>query len=304
MKFPYNLSEQRISLLSKEDQLLYEYEHSDFYDKGLREYAMKEFQKAVLERQGYYVQQLKSDQKFSYLNESELNETGRELAIYEAEKTIDELADFIEEAVASGYYSEQEATEYLKELVENLNNINSSNLAQYQENSLNEIDALNEDTDGPDMTWWMNGLGGMFTGFFGIILALIMRGKTKMAIRMLENSMNKIVEKVDDGVNKSKGRGLFARIKTGLGKLFGKDWSGKNEGEQNTMCLRVLQENFQADTATKAMVFCKKAGILNSQWATAVADLRANRFTNGSFEDFTVNVAEPVNQLCNMKSKK
>ena len=32
MKFPYELSEQRLSLLSKKDRLIYEYEHSDFFD--------------------------------------------------------------------------------------------------------------------------------------------------------------------------------------------------------------------------------------------------------------------------------
>ena len=67
-----------------------------------------------------------------------------------------------------------------------------------------------------------------------------MKGKTRAAINMLENSMNKIVETVDDGINKKKGRGLWARIKVGVGKLFKKDWSGKNEGEQNTICLRTL----------------------------------------------------------------
>jgi len=90
------------------------------------------------------------------------------------------------------------------------------------------------------MTYWAKGLGGLFGGLMGIVIALIMRGKTKAAIRMLENYMNKIVEKVDDGLNKKKGRGLWARLKTGIGKLFGKDWSGKNSGEQNTMCLRVI----------------------------------------------------------------
>jgi hypothetical protein len=154
---------------------------------------------------------------------------------------------------------------------------------------LTEDGELNEragDTVGPDMTWWAEGLGGIFAGFFGVVLALIMRGKTKMAIRMLENSMNQIVEKVDDGVNKGKGRGLWAKIKTGIGKLFGKDKSGKNEGEQNTQCLRVLQENFQADTITKAMVFCKKLGLLPDNWDEAVNEVRNNDARNGSFVNF------------------
>jgi len=105
------------------------------------------------------------------------------------------------------------------------------------------VGTLNEDygdTIGPDMTYWAKGIGGMFGGLFGLFMLLIMKGKTRAAIKMLENSMNKIVETVDDGINKKKGRGLWARIKVGVGKLFKKDWSGKNEGEQNTICLRTL----------------------------------------------------------------
>lgn len=294
MKFPYELSEQRLSLLSKEDRLIYEYEHSDFFDYTKKQQCIQNYQNALLERQGYYVQEINKDPQFNHLNESEVFETANELTLYETEQIIDQLGEFIEEAVLSEIYSENEAHEYLQEFVEN-----------FKDMSVNTLNEDYGDTTGPDMTYWAKGLGGLFGGLFGLVLALIMRGKTKMAIRMLENSMNKLVEKVDDGVNKGKGRGLWAKIRTGVGKLFGKDWSGKNEGEQNTMCLRVLQENFQADTATKAMVFCKKAGFLNDQWKTAITDLRANRSNNGtSFNKFTINIADPLNNLGNAKSKK
>ena len=96
------------------------------------------------------------------------------------------------------------------------------------------------DTEGPDMTYFAQGLGGLFGGLFGIFLTLIMHGKTKQAIKMLENSMNKIVETVDDGLHKTKGRGLWNRFRTFVGKVFGKDTSEENSGEQNTMCLRTI----------------------------------------------------------------
>ena len=291
MKFPYELSEQRQSLLSKEDQLIYEYEHSDFFDYNTRQRCMEEYRNALLERQGYYINQIKLDSNFNYLNESEVYETANELTLYEVETYIDDLGELLEELIISNHLSEDEAVAYVNEFLENFKGAS--------------VKALNEDKGdsyGPDMTYWMDGLGGIFGGFFGIVLALIMRGKTKMAIRMLENSMNKIVEKVDDGVNKGKGRGLWARIKTGIGKLFGKDKSGKNEGEQNTMCLRVLQENFQADTAAKAMVFCKKTGILPSNWNNAMVALRANDCTQGSLHSFDTNIATPINDLGNAKS--
>jgi hypothetical protein len=258
---------------------------------------MQEYQNALLERQGYYAQEIKKDPQFNTLNESEILETANELALYEANNYAEQLAEFLDECILENIYTEDEATEYIKEFMTNFNEIS--------QNTLNEANTINEDagdTQGPDMTYWMMGLGGIFGGLFGIVIALLMRGKTKMAIRMLENSMNKIVEKVDDGVNKGKGRGLWARIKTGIGKLFGKDKSGKNEGEQNTICLRTLQENFQADTATKAMVFCKKIGILPTNWNNAMVALRANDCTQGSLHSFDTNIATPINDLGNARS--
>lgn len=291
MKFPYELSEQRISLLSKEDQKIYRFEHSDFFDYNTKQKYMQEYQNALLERQGYYVQEIKKDPQFNTLNESEVFETANELALYESEQIIDQLGEFIEESILSGIYSEDEAHEYIQEFVENFKDMS--------------VDTLNEDygdTDGPDMTYWSKGLGGLFGGLFGLVLLLLMKGKTRAAIKMLENSMNKIVETVDDGVNKKKGRGLWARIKTGVGKLFGKDWSGKNEGEQNTICLRTLQENFSADIATKSMVMCKKLGLLPDNWDQAINALKNDDFTQGSFQNFQVFIAKPINDLNNTKA--
>ena len=87
----------------------------------------------------------------------------------------------------------------------------------------------------------------------------------------------------DDGTYKAKGRGLWNRIKVGVGNLFGKDWSGKNSGEQNNICLRTLQENFSADVATKSMVLCKKLGILPDNYDAAVTAFKNGDFTSGSF---------------------
>lgn len=293
MKFPYELSEQRISLLSKEDQRIYRFEHSDFFDISERQRCMKEYQNALLERQGYYIQQIKDDKQFNYLNESEIVKTANELALYETENLLEELSEFVEEAILSEIYTEDEAKEYLIEVANHLNELGQETL---NEGILNE-DA--GDTDGPDMTYWMKGMGGIFGGLMGLVIALIMRGKTKAAIRMLENYMNKIVEKVDDGLNKKKGRGLWARLKTGIGKLFGKDWSGKNSGEQNTLCLRVIQENFTANIGTKAMVACKKIGLLPDDWNKALHALDQNDFTQGSLHTFMENVAKPLVNLGN-----
>ena len=283
MKFPYELSEQRISLLSKEDQRIYRFEHSDFFDYNTKQRCMQEYQNALLERQGYYVQEIKKDPQFNYLNESEVFETANELTLYETNQFIDELGSIIETAILEGIYTEDEAAEVITEIV--------NNMQDFGKQTLNERLG---DTSGPDMTWWAEGLGGIFAGAFSIIIAMIMRGKTKGAIRALENYMNEIVEKVDDGVNKTKGRGLWNRLKS----LFGKKLK---EGEQNTICLRTLQENFQADIATKSMVLCKKIGLLPDNWDVAFSDIIKSNFTDGSYQNFINNIVDPVNELGNLK---
>ena len=293
MKFPYELSEQRISLLSKEDQRIYRFEHSDFFDYNTKQRCMQEYQNALLERQGYYVQEIKNDPQFNYLNESEVFETANELTLYETNQFIDELGSIIETAILEGIYTEDEATEVITEIVNNMQDLGKR--------------TLNErlgDTPGPDMTWWAEGIGGLFAGLFTIFLTLIMHGKTKQAIKMLENSMNKIVETVDDGLHKTKGRGLWNRIRTRIGKLFGKDTSEENSGEQNTKCLRTVQEEFQANIAAKSMVMCKNLGFLPDDWENAKKQLTAHNWNNGGWqEDFYKNVAEPANLLSGYISK-
>lgn len=294
MKFPYELSEQRISLLSKEDQRIYRFEHSDFFDYNTKQRCMQEYQNALLERQGYYVQEIKKDPQFNYLNESEVFETANELTLYETNQFIDELGSIIETAILEGIYTEDEATEVITEIV--------NNMQDFGKQTLNERLG---DTPGPDMTWWSEGLGGLFAGLFGLSLMLIMKGKTRAAIKMLENSMNKIVETVDDGINKKKGRGLFARIKTRIGSWFGKDWSGKNEGEQNTVCLRTLQEGFLANIGTISMVLCKKIGVIPDNWDQALNALKNNNYNLGDLgQIFDLNIAKPVNELGSLKREK
>ena len=294
MKFPYELSEQRISLLSKEDQRIYRFEHSDFFDYNTKQRCMQEYQNALLERQGYYVQEIKNDPQFNYLNESEVFETANELTLYETNQFIDELGSIIETAILEGIYTEDEATEVITEIV--------NNMQDFGKQTLNERLG---DTSGPDMTWWSEGLGALFAGLFGLSIMLIMKGKTRAAIKMLENSMNKIVETVDDGINKKKGRGLFARIKTRIGSWFGKDWSGKNEGEQNTVCLRTLQEGFLANIGTISMVLCKKIGVIPDNWDQALNALKNNNYNLGDLgQIFDLNIAKPVNELGSLKREK
>lgn len=302
MKFPYELSEQRISLLSKEDQRIYRFEHSDFFDYNTKQKCMQEYQNALLERQGYYVQEIKRDPQFNTLNESEVFETANELTLYEASNYAEQLAEFLDECILENIYTEDEATEFLKEFIDNFNEMSQQSL---NEGQLNEVAG---DTDGPDMTYWAAGLGGLFGGIMSLIIALIMRGKTKMAIRMLENYMNEIVEKVDDGVMKTKGRGLLNRFNLrgvlsklpGVGRFFGKK---ELQGEQNTMCLRTIQENFLADIAGKSMVLYKNIGLLPDDWQQAMNALTTGNYNNGGYQRYIVNnIIQPINDLENLRT--
>ena len=292
MKFPYELSEQRISLLSKEDQRIYRFEHSDFFDVSERERCMLEYQKTLLERQGYYIQEIKNDAQFNHLNESQIIEAANELTLYEQREILEQLSDIVESSILSEMLTEDEVLESLQSTIDNMNDI--------AEHTLNENAG---DTIGPDMTYWAKGIGGLFGGLFGLALLLIMKGKTRAAIKMLENSMNKIVETVDDGINKKKGRGIFARIKTRIGKWFNKDWSGENEGEQNTICLRTLQEGFSSTIGWSSMILCKKLGLLPNEWNNAIYSLKSNNYKEGDMAEFDKYIAKPVNELSRLKAE-
>jgi hypothetical protein len=50
---------------------------------------MNEYRNALLERQGYYIQEIKKDPQFNSLNESEIVETANELALYEADNLLE-----------------------------------------------------------------------------------------------------------------------------------------------------------------------------------------------------------------------
>lgn len=293
MKFPYELSEQRISLLSKEDQRIYSFEHSDFFDYATKQRCMQEYQNALLERQEYYIQEINKDPQFNYLNESQVAETANELTLYESGQFLDVLGSIIEECILSKLYTEDEAISYLNEFIDNMNGFSKDTLFE------GELNERKGDTIGPDMTWWAEGLGGLFAGAFGIVIALIMRGKTKAAIRMLENYMNELVEKIDNGVNKTKGRGIWAKVKTFTGKLFKKDWSGKNSGEQNTMCLRTVQENFLTNISSKSMILCKKVGLLPDGWDNALNAFKQYNFSDASMQNFMIYIAKPLTDLGN-----
>lgn len=286
MKFPYELSEQRISLLSKEDQAIYRYEHSDYYDLYEKQKGIYEYQKALLEKQGYYVEEIKNDDEYSDLNETEIQEMAKVMAMVEAETVIDSIANIFKNIVYEGGMTQEEWKELQEKIRQELNDPTAL--------------SLNEATDGPDMTYWAKGIGGLFgvafTGLFGGIAGLIMAGKTKKAIEQLEDYMNKIVETIDDGAYKSKRkpsriRQLFNRI------LRRDDKSMAMKGDRSKGCMRYIQEMFTQKITCQSMILLKNLGFLSPNCNDAIRDMESNLFHQGGMEMFFKNIAGPVNEL-------
>jgi hypothetical protein len=49
------------------------------------------------------------------------------------------------------------------------------------------------------------------------------------------------------------------------------------------------------------MVLCKKIGLLPDNWDAAFSNISKSDFTGGSYQDFINNIADPVNELGNLK---
>ena len=79
MKFPYELSEQRLSLLSEDDRILYEYEHSPFYSYEDKVRSINEYNQARYGRYQNYYNQINEDEEFKDLSEEEKAEMSKQL---------------------------------------------------------------------------------------------------------------------------------------------------------------------------------------------------------------------------------
>ncbi len=282
MKFPFELSEQRLSILSAEDKALYEYEHSQFFSVTEKEEAIRQYQKAILERQGYYLTEINNDDEYDDMSENDKIVMSEELAKFESKVIIDELYSILAEYMDDGLT--QEDMDAIKEIV--ISELNTP------AESLNEAQ-LNE-AEGHDMTYWMNNMGwlgtlasSLLTGIFGGMVALIMAGKTKAAVQSLENYMNKLVELTDDGVHKKKSI---------IGALFSK--LGVNRRDQERACFRDIQEKYSKEIACNVMTLVKGLGFVGPKCDAAIQDIENKNYNNGGLSYF-YNIAEQVNRLSN-----
>lgn len=270
MKFPYNLSPQRLTLLSKEDFDLYRYEHSPYYSYTDKVKSVREYQESY----GRYMKAINEDHEYDLLTESEKHELGLGLVQLDARLTLNELSAMVYPLVSEGL-SKKEFDEVM----------------EHVETSLidNVTTAINEGVPGKDMAYWLPNLGWLGKLSFGILsvglaglVGLFVAGKDKAAAKALERYMNRLVELTDSGILKKKS--IFS--------FFG---GGKYKGDQSRGCFRYAQEIAERTIAKDALILGKASGLIAGNGMDAAIEAGDN--SEGGFKLFRQNVATPLDNL-------
>lgn len=215
MKFPYELSKERLSLLTEKDRAIYEYEHS-----GLSPEMKK------LEELDYNINLYNS--LYNNINE-DIDDSDISESIFNSQ--FDELFD-------NELINEVGYEEYI--------NIKKQ-IFEYIQND-HELKPLYE-APGEPADWWLSGIklgwlgkltAGLLTGLLGVVAWLMMKGKDRLAMKKLKQYMNKLVELVDQGVNKKKPWYAF---------LIPSKKGQQNTGEYSRSCFRTIQETAERNMA-------------------------------------------------------
>lgn len=207
MKFPHKISKERLSLLSEEDRKIYEYEHSGLYP----------------------VETPVIDDNVGYIEEDAQIRKQLDQFLFESEFDNMFDKDIIE------IVGEDEYTNIKK------------NLFDFIENDPEMKGELFE-APGHSPDWWMDfklgWLGklaaGLLTGLLGVVAWLLMKGKDRLAMKKLKQYMNKLVELIDQGVNKKRPWYSFLMISKK---------KRQNNGDYNKECFRTIQETAERNMA-------------------------------------------------------
>ena len=253
MKFPYELSEQRLSLLSEDDRILYEYEHSPFYSYEDKVRSINEYNQARYGRYQNYYNQLNEDEEFKDLSEDEKAEMSKQLTNVEATQIYEE---FIEPLVYPILMETMTSDEY--------KTLKEASLNQMYEMPIT-ADVINEGTaPGKAQTFWIPNMGwlgaiagGILTTGLAGMIGLFMAGKDKAAAKALEKYMRKLVETVDMGLYKKKSFWNW------LGGKFGSKSKGTS-GDQSRACFRNIQELVERKMCTDILVAGKACGFFGN----------------------------------------
>jgi len=275
MKYPYTMSEERLSLLPVEERLQYDYEHSIYYSKLLREEGMKEYIASVNESYGYFMNEIQSDPEYDDMPLEEKMEIAIETAKLEVKQMYDVAMDFLYESVNENDIPKEDFNSIRKAIYEYYADIDVRKFV-----SLNESDQI---APGHDMSHWLEGFDGILIGLLGALIGLIAAGKDWLAAKLLKRYMNKIVETIDNGRNKTKS----------LWNFFG----SKNTGNQSQGCFRAILEGVERNRYTKGLIFAKAAGLVGRD---PVNDALSHSLENGGLgEYFESEIASKIKDLAN-----
>lgn len=172
MKFPYELSYERLSLLTEEDRKIYEMEHSGLYNLETKIVPNVGFINEDAEVRKILDKQL-FETEFDSLLDKEIIEA---VGIQEYIKIKNNLFDFIE---------------------------NDPEL----QDALFEAPGHAADwwlPEGLKLKWLGKLAAGLLTGLLGIAAWLFMKGKDRLAMKKLKQYMNRLVELIDMGINKKR----------------------------------------------------------------------------------------------------
>lgn len=172
MKFPYELSYERLSLLTEEDKKIYEMEHSGLYNLETKIVPNVGFINEDAEVRKILDKQL-FETEFDSLLDKEIIEA---VGIQEYIRIKNNLFDFIE---------------------------NDPEL----QGELFEAPGHAADwwlPEGLKLKWLGKLAAGLLTGLLGIAAWLFMKGKDRLAMKKLKQYMNKLVELIDMGINKKR----------------------------------------------------------------------------------------------------
>lgn len=216
MKFPYKLSKERLSLLSKEDLEIYKLEHSGIcpiYENDEPEFTPYDIADEAIASEEYTPDEKEQLQSIldEVLFESELDQ------LFDKE-LIDELGEEEYMNIKKGIF------EYIQ---------NDPDLK-----ALNEAEGHSADWF-IDCSWIVKLSAGLLTGLLGIVAWLIMKGKDRLAMMKLKQYMNKLVELTDQGIQKKKP--WYSFLFSGRKK--------KNTGDYNKACFRTIQETAERNMA-------------------------------------------------------
>lgn len=278
MKFPYKLSKERLSLLSKKDREIYEREHAPKIQS-----VFASVSKVSDTSDKFYGQ--------VFENADEIIETDGSSDSSDFYRSI--IKNEIDELYRVDYSDIIPIEEYEAIRAEIIETISPN--SDEHPNDVIEHQSLNE-AEGQDAYAWIRGLNlgwlgklaAAALGLLGTAIAyLLIQGKDKIARDYLKYYMNRLVERTDQGIYK---KVPWYR------KLVMKKSIKNNLGEWNNGCFRTIQETSDRNMVTATMMAAHKLGYFASGQMMSIANGSAPQDGSG-LSDFKKNVVDQLQMV-------